>query len=62
MLDSYDREIKALKNEILRMCWFMRGSLTYSEAMALSRNERELIAEIIKNNLEIAKESKMPFW
>ena len=44
------------------MCWYMRGSISYSEAMMLSHSEREIIARIVKENLEIAKESKMPFW
>jgi hypothetical protein len=40
----------------------MRGGVTYNEAMALSFQEREIISSIIKENLEVAKESKMPFW
>lgn len=44
------------------MCWYMRGSISYHEALMLGATEREIIAKIIKDNLEIAKESKMPFW
>jgi len=51
-----------LREELLRICWYMRGSISYTEAAQLSRSEREIIAELIKNNLEVAKESKMPFW
>lgn len=40
----------------------MRGSITYAQAMDLSTQEREIIADIIKANFEFAKESKMPFW
>jgi len=40
----------------------MRGSISYSEAMMLSASERYIIADIIKENLETARESKMPFW
>jgi hypothetical protein len=61
-LESYDNDIKALKREILRMCWFMRGGITYDQLMASSNIEREIISEIIKSNLETAKESGMPFW
>lgn len=61
-LDSHDKDIKALKEELLRICWFMRGGIGYSEAMELSAQDRAIIGDIVKSNLELAKESKMPFW
>jgi hypothetical protein len=62
MIEGYEREVKALKDELLRMCWYMRGGITYSEAMDLGSQEREIIAKIIEKNLEISKETRMPFW
>lgn len=44
------------------MCWYMRGGLTYDEAMGLSKVDREIIGEIIKDNLETTKKSKLPFF
>ena len=40
----------------------MRGGITYSEILESSFMERELISKIVKHNLEITKESKMPFY
>ncbi len=40
----------------------MRGGITYNEAMDMSVDERKIISEIIKENLEIAKKSNMPFF
>jgi len=40
----------------------MRGGLSYSEAMEISNQEREIVAEIIKSNLETTKNSGMPFY
>jgi len=40
----------------------MRGGITYEEAANLGVQERELINEIIKENLETTKKSKMPFF
>lgn len=40
----------------------MRGSITYGEAMELSATERELISQIIKDNLETAKKTGLPFF
>jgi hypothetical protein len=39
----------------------MRG-LSYNEAMMMSYEERELIGEIIKENLETTKKSGLPFF
>jgi hypothetical protein len=43
------------------MCWYMRG-LSYAEGMNLSLDEREIVAEIIKENLETTKKSGLPFF
>ena len=40
----------------------MRGGINYTEAHIMSPNEREIVAEIIKDNLETTKKSKMPFF
>lgn len=53
---------KALKEEAFRLSWYMRGGLTYSEAMMLSYSEREIISKLIKDNLEITKKSGLPFY
>lgn len=44
------------------MTWYMRGGLTYDEAMALSFHEREIIGEIIKKNMETTEKSGLPFF
>jgi hypothetical protein len=44
------------------MCWYMRGGLSYNDAMLLGSDERRIINEIIKDNLETAKKSGMPFF
>jgi hypothetical protein len=61
-LDSLDKETKALKKDLLKMCWFMRGGLTYEEAYHLGTSERAIINDIIKDNLETTKKSKLPFF
>lgn len=61
-LESLDRESKALKDEALRFTWWMRGGLSYDEAIMLSQQERELVNTIIKENLEATKKSGLPFF
>ena len=53
---------KAIKEEALRLAWYMRGSVSYDEAMLLSDSDREIIGKIVKENLETAKKSGMPFF
>ena len=54
-----EQEFKA---ELIKLCWFMRGGLTYDQAMALGIQERELINDLIKDNLETTKKTNMPFF
>ena len=60
-VDKLDREAKALKKEVLQMCWYMRG-LSFDEGMNLSYEEREIISDIIKDHLETTKKTGLPFF
>lgn len=62
LLDRMDNESRAIKEELLKMSWYMRGGVSYEDAMYMSSQERELIASIIKKNMEMTKESGMPFF
>ena len=62
LVKTYENDTKALKEDLLRMCWYMRGGLTYAESLNLSVEERELIGKIINSNLEVTKETQMPFF
>jgi hypothetical protein len=61
LADQLDKDAKAIKKEVLKMCWYMRG-LSYAEGMNLSFDEREIVGEIIKENLETTKKSGLPFF
>jgi hypothetical protein len=60
--DKLEAQSKAIKEEVLRLCWYMRGGLDYDSAMLLSLDERKIIGKIVKDNLETAKKSGMPFF
>jgi len=57
-----EKEAASIKEEALKMCWYMRGGLTYTEAMNLSFHERDTIGKLIKDNLETTKKSGLPFF
>ena len=62
LVKDYELESKAIKDELFRICWYMRGGVTYSESLMLGREEREIISKIIEKNLETTKESGLPFF
>jgi hypothetical protein len=62
MVDAMEKETQNIRLDVLKLCWYMRGGLTYDEAMTLSDNERKLINDIVKDNLETTKKSGLPFF
>ena len=38
-----DKEVKSLKENLLKMCWYMRGGVTYTEIVNMGSQEREAI-------------------
>ena len=62
MVDRMDKETRNIRQEILKLCWYMRGGLTYDEGMQLGFQEREIISDIVKENLETTKKSGLPFF
>lgn len=57
-----EEESKAMKTELYKMCWYMRGSLSVDQAFMLDYQDREIIAGIIEKNLETTKETRLPFF
>jgi hypothetical protein len=44
------------------MAWYMRGGISYEQALQLSVSEKEMIGQIIKDNMETTKKSGLPFF
>lgn len=61
VVQEYDEETRALKEELFKICWFMRGA-SFSEAFALTLEDRKIISKIIEGNMEITKETGHPFF
>ncbi len=57
-----EKDCQAIRQEALKISWFMRGGLTYDQAMALGVQERNLVNELITDNLETTKKSGLPFF
>ena len=61
-IDQLDKESKALKLDLMKMCWYMRGGITYDDAFAMTIEDRQIISDVIKENLETTKKSGLPFF
>lgn len=62
LVKKYENESKALRTELYRLAWYMRGALTIEQAFMLDIHDREIILDLIKSNLETTKESGLPFF
>lgn len=61
IINQMGNETKTITQDLLRMIWHMRGSISYSEAFNLTTHERSCIAKIIEDNIEISRQIKMPY-
>jgi hypothetical protein len=57
-----EKESNSIRQEALQLCWYMRGGLSYDQALQLSVGERKIINDIVKSNLETTKKSGLPFF
>jgi hypothetical protein len=62
MVDQMEKESNSIRQEALQMTWYMRGGVSYDQALQLSVTERQLIGKLIKENLETTKKSGLPFF
>lgn len=59
---DHDNDAKAIKEDLLKICWYMRGSISYADAHLLELEDRKIIAKIIEDNLSTTKETGLPFF
>ena len=62
MISTIGKEASGIRNEALKLSWYMRGGISYEQALQLSYEERMSINDLIKDNLETTKKSGLPFF
>ena len=62
LVDEMEQDSRAIKKELIKMCWFMRGGITIEQIYQMDVEERNMIGDLIKENLETTKETKLPFF
>jgi hypothetical protein len=61
LIVQYDKVVKSIKDEIFRISWYMRGGITSQELFHIyGYEDRKIMNEIIKDNIELTKNSGMP--
>ena len=59
-LKRLDAQAKGIKEEIFRLAWYMRGSVSSNDLFHIYGHEdRLIIGEIVKENIELTKKSGM---
>jgi hypothetical protein len=62
MVDQMDKEANDMRQEAIKVAWYMRGGISYEQALQLSVGERTAISGLIKENLETTKKTGLPFF
>lgn len=62
VVDQMDEETTSIRQEAIKIAWYMRGGVSYDQALQLSVSERTGISELIKENLETTKKTGLPFF
>ena len=60
-VNSFDTVIRQIKEEIYRISWYMRGGVSSLDLLHYyTRDDRIVMNEIIKENIEFTQKSGMP--
>jgi hypothetical protein len=61
MIDQYDGYSKEFKENLFRISWYMRGGVSINDLLyTYSYEDREIMSKIIKDNIDLTKETRMP--
>lgn len=61
MLVRLDNEVKSFKQELFRLVWFMRGGVNINDLFnRYGFEDREMIRQVINDNVELTKKTQMP--
>ena len=57
-----DQEAAGIKDNCIKLSWYMRGGITYDQTLMLSPDERRMISDLAKENIETTKKSGLPWF
>jgi len=60
-LKDLEAQTKNIKDEIFRISWYMRGGVSSEDLFhSYTYEDRQIMNQIIKDNIEATKSSKLP--
>ena len=60
LVKDFESDVKNIKHQIYKISWYMRGGTTSSELMYNTDIEDlDVLSDIVKENIEASKQSKM---
>lgn len=62
LLDELEAEANKIKENALRLSWYMRGGVSYNDILNMSVMERDFLNKIVDDNLETTKKTQLPFF
>ena len=57
-----ESEARSIKENALKLSWYMRGGITYTDILNLAPYERETIVKLIESNMETTKKTGLPYF
>lgn len=62
LTNSMVEEIKTIRYNALKFTWYMRGGVSYTDVMNMCSDELNAINQIVDENMETTKKTKLPFF
>ena len=62
MFSNLQRESRRLLDNIISLIYFMRGAVSYTEAMNMSYAERDVLNSFLERRFEAEKKSSFPVY
>lgn len=56
------KEAMSIKYNAQKIAWYMRGGIQYGDILNMSNDEIDNLNNIIEDNIETTKKTKMPFF
>ena len=60
LLKEMATDRRAIRKEVVDICWYMRGGITWEEAWQLNQDDKVEIHKLIKDNIERTEKFGMP--
>jgi hypothetical protein len=61
-VEILENSVKQFKYDLSKLCWYMRGSVSLTEMYETCHEDREVMSQLVQDNLETTKKTQQPFF